>query len=85
MTRFLTKLALSRAGFDDPLFHIADAEHALTYLKGDGEFSDRSKFPISEVIFLDLKMPNVDGFQLLKWIKSQPHLCGTMVFVLTGL
>lgn len=79
----LTRRALMRAGFEDPLFHIDDPEEACDYLAGEGKYADRHTYPIPEVVFLDLKMPKIDGFQMLKWIKSQPHLGRVIVIVLT--
>lgn len=81
----LIKRNLSHAGFNDPLFHLSDSQRAMGYLNGDDEYSDRKKFPLPDVIFLDLKMPILDGFQLLKWIKSQPHLERVIVIAVTGM
>lgn len=82
---FLIKRALMRAGFDDPLFHLSDPDEACDYLAGEGKYSNRDKYPLPEVVFLDLKMPKTDGFQMLKWIKTQPHLARMIVIVLTNM
>jgi DNA-binding response OmpR family regulator len=79
----LLKRALFRAGFEDPVFHIDDPDVACDYLAGEGKYSNREKYPIPEVVFLDLKMPKFDGFQILKWIKGQPQLGRVIVIVLT--
>jgi CheY-like chemotaxis protein len=79
----LLKRAFFRAGFQDPLFHISDPEIACDYLEGEGDYADRKTHPLPEVVFLDLKMPKLDGLQILKWIKSQPHLGRMIVIVLT--
>ncbi len=45
---------------------------AIRYLSGDGEFANRSENPFPDLILLDLKMPEMDGFQVLRWIRTTP-------------
>jgi len=62
---------------------VADGSEAIAYLKGDGAFADRLKFPFPDLLLLDLKMPGVDGFEVLRWLQTQsfPKL---VVIVLSG-
>jgi CheY-like chemotaxis protein len=60
-----------------------DGEEAIQYLNGDGQFRDRHQFPLPRLILLDLKMPKVDGFEVLKWVKGHPALKTIPVLVLT--
>ncbi len=55
---------------------------AIAYLKGDGQFSDRSRFPYPSFILTDLKLPHRDGFSVLQHLKSTPELAviPTVVF-----
>ncbi|HVV02243.1 MAG TPA: response regulator [Verrucomicrobiae bacterium] len=46
---------------------VQDGEQAITYMKGEKPFGDRSKFPLPDVVLLDLKMPKVGGFDFLEW------------------
>lgn len=75
---------LREAGFAEPIFHINDPEEAVAYFQGDGKFADRAKFPIPDVVLLDLNMPQMDGYQFLKWFRGQPEFTRVMVVVLTG-
>jgi two-component system response regulator len=48
------------------------------------KFSDRSEFPLPYVVFLDLKLPTMNGLQLLKWIRARPEFHSLVVIVLTS-
>lgn len=45
---------------------------AIRYLSGDGGFANRTENPFPDLILLDLKMPEMDGFQVLRWIRTHP-------------
>jgi CheY-like chemotaxis protein len=45
---------------------------AIRYLSGDGGFANRTENPFPNLILLDLKMPEMDGFQVLRWIRTNP-------------
>ena len=69
----LIRKAFEKAGLTNP-FHVAhDGEEAIAYLSGEGKFSNRVEFPLPWLILLDLKMPKVNGFEVLQWIRSQPR------------
>lgn len=59
-------------------------QHGLDYLLGHGEFDDRDKFPLPDLILLDLKMPVVDGHEVLRQIKQFPVLKRIPVVVLSS-
>src|SRR5256714_15448859 len=81
---FLLKRAFLRAGIDVPLDFVADGQQAIDYLAGQQGFADRASHPMPTVLLLDLKMPRVDGFQVLEWIRQQPLLRRLPVVVLTN-
>jgi CheY-like chemotaxis protein len=54
------------------------------YLEGKGEFADRDKYPLPSILLLDLRMPDIDGFDVLEWIKGQPHLSNILIVVLSA-
>jgi CheY-like chemotaxis protein len=83
--QFFMKIALQKAGISDPLRIVKDGQEAIAYLGGEGEFTDRERFPLPRIIFLDLKMPYVNGFGVLEWLRSRgDQFAGTPVIVLTS-
>jgi len=80
----LIQRALAQASVPNPVHVVGNGEEAQAYLLGTGQFSDRSEFPLPDLILLDLKMPKMDGFELLRWIRSQPELKTLRVVVLTS-
>ena len=81
---FLMKRAMKSAQISNPLQVARDGQEAIDYLSGIDKFSDRTQFPIPSIIFLDLKLPYKNGFEVLTWIRSQPHLDLSLVMVLTS-
>src|SRR5687767_1809491 len=45
----------------------------MDYLKAEGKFEDRSQYPFPSVMFIDIKMPRVNGFEVLQWLKDHEH------------
>jgi CheY-like chemotaxis protein len=65
------------------LVHLEDGQQALDYLYRREEFSDLEKFPRPHLILLDLRLPKVDGLEVLKVVKSDLDLNRIPVVVLT--
>lgn len=57
---------------------------ARDYLNGVGEFADRAKHPLPDAILTDLHMPAENGLDFVAWLRAQPGLKDTTVFVLSG-
>jgi CheY-like chemotaxis protein len=54
-----------------PLQVARSGKQALEYLKGAGEFADRTAFPLPRLMILDLKMPGIDGFEIISWVRNE--------------
>lgn len=67
----MCKMEFRRAPVHIKLRVVNDGEEAIRYLQGRGQFSDRYKYPIPNVILLDLKMPRVTGFEFLEWLRTK--------------
>lgn len=72
------------AGVVTPIHIVNNGHEALCYLKGEGEFHDRERFPFPTTILTDLKMPVMDGFEVLKVLKDHPHWAVIPTIVLTA-
>ena len=80
----LTLDAFKEAHLINPIQVARTGEQALDYLAGKGEFQDRVKFPLPELILLDLKLPGISGLDVLKKIKTNPDLKRIPVIILTS-
>lgn len=76
--------ALSDAGVKNPVVVVRDGDEVIAYLAGDGKFADREQFPLPGVLMLDLKMPRMDGFQVMEWLNTKPELKDVLRIVLSG-
>jgi CheY-like chemotaxis protein len=76
--------ALKRASVPNPLFAVKSGEEVIAYLKGEGRYSNRDEYPLPDLLLLDLKMPGIDGFDVLRWIRQQPGLSSMRIVVLTA-
>ena len=66
------------------LFHVKDGEEALNYLFRRGVYSDQEKSPTPNLILLDLRLPKVDGIEVLKEVKASELYKNIPVVVLTS-
>src|SRR5215470_3450519 len=80
----LFKHAIERVGAICNLQVFTDSEEATGYLKGAGGFSDRARFPMPDVVLLDLKMPRINGFEFLAWMRENEHWRCLPVVVLSS-
>lgn len=62
---------------------VISGEEAIEYLSGIGRYSDRDEFPLPSVVLLDLELPGVSGFEVLRWIRKQTELNNVWVVVIT--
>jgi CheY-like chemotaxis protein len=80
----LVRFEADVAGLTKALQAVDSGAEAIEYLQGHGPYADRDKFPLPHILLLDLRMPRVNGFDLLQWVRSQPHLAGVVVILLTA-
>jgi CheY-like chemotaxis protein len=71
-------------GLADHVHVASDGQEALDYLLGHGEYADRGVYPLPGLVLLDLRLPGVDGFEVLHRLKSTPILKRLPVVILTS-
>ncbi len=77
---FFLRRALERAGVGSRLFVAHDGQEAIEYLEGANPYSNRAQYPFPALLLLDLKMPRMDGFDVLAWMHQRPE-CGELAVV----
>lgn len=80
---FFIEHAFRQARLANPTFRVSNGDEAVDYLAGVGKFSNRSEYPLPNLVLLDLKMPCRNGFEVLEWIRQQPGMKRLRVVVLT--
>jgi CheY-like chemotaxis protein len=80
----IIRKAFRNAKIENPLHVVRDGEAAVAYLAGTGKYSLRDEYPLPALVLLDLKLPGMDGFEVLRWIRQTPGLSTMRVVVLTS-
>ncbi len=76
----LIRMNLAESRIGNTMDRVSDGEEALAYLRREGAFADR---PRPDVVLLDLKLPKVDGHEVLAQVKSDDALRCIPIVVLT--
>jgi len=80
----LTRRSFRNAEMTYPLQVVRSVDEAISYLAGEGLFSNRIEFPLPSLVLLDLKMPRRNGFELIEWVRAQPSMYALRIIVLSS-
>ena len=80
----LIRQAFQKGDIRNPLYVVRNGEEVVAYLNGTGRFFNREEYPLPDLLLLDLKMPGMDGFDVLRWLRQQPAFGSLRVVVLTS-
>ena len=81
---FFFRRAVHKSGLS-AITHVAvDGVEAMDYLLNKGRFADATAHPPPDIMFLDLKLPHVNGFEVLEWMSCHPDCPQPPVVVLTS-
>lgn len=76
--------ALRKVNLANHLIHVKDGEEALEFIFATGAFAGREKKNMPKVILLDIKMPKVDGIEVLRQIKTNEETKRIPVVIMTS-
>ncbi len=80
---FFISRAMEQEGIRNRLVSVRNGAELVEYLRGSGRYENRKKYPLPGLVLLDLKMPKMDGFEVLAWIGKQPNFGGMPVVVIS--
>ena len=80
----LMKRMFRRSRILNPMQAVTTVEDAICYLKGEGVYSDRARYPFPTLLFVDLRLSDGSGFDVLRWIRSHKARSPVGVVVLSG-
>jgi CheY-like chemotaxis protein len=80
----LIREAFFKADIPNPLRIVDDGDKAIAYLTGTAPYNDRLAHPFPFVLLLDSKLPGMDGFEILGWVRRQQNFRRLVVIVLTS-
>lgn len=80
----LTLDAFQEAQLGDRVYVVRSGQEALSYLFGQEPYHNREIYPMPDLVLLDLKLPGLDGHEVLRQVKSAPYLKRLPVIILTS-
>ena len=81
---FLVRRAFARAAPEHQLGIVGSCEEAVAYLSGEGEFADRKRHPVPEIVLVDGVLPCEGGMELVKWLRGQPDYRQMIIIMFSG-
>jgi CheY-like chemotaxis protein len=81
---FFFRRAVQKSGVSAETRVVGDGIEAIDYLLNRGRFADRTAHPPPDIMFLDLKLPHANGFEVLEWMRRNADCPRTYVVVLTS-
>jgi CheY-like chemotaxis protein len=81
---FFFRRAIEKAGFNHTVTHVINGAEAIKYVSRAAPYDNVLFYPLVDVLVLDLKMPCVDGFEVLQWLQKQPIQYCAPILVLTS-
>jgi CheY-like chemotaxis protein len=66
--------AFAQSSLQNPVFVVRSGAEAISYLEGTGIFANRCQYPLPSIVFLDLTMPGLSGYDVLRWKRERGSL-----------
>jgi len=81
---FFMQRAFAYSALPNRLFVVRDGLEVVNYLHGTDPYADRRKYPLPGLLLLDLKMPRMNGFELLEWLQCRPEFNNLPKVIVSG-
>ncbi len=78
------QMAFERAGLKESLQLVGDGRQAIKYLSGVNGYANRAAHPVPALVLLDLNLPEVPGFEVLRWMRQRAEYTATPVVVFSS-
>ena len=76
--------AFRKNGFENPLHHVLTGDEAINYMRGEGQYANRAKFPRPHLLLLDPNMPGTGGWEVLQWVRKRSEFNAVIVIMFGG-
>lgn len=81
---FLSQQAAKSLGLEFDFRYVPDGSAVIKWLAGEGTYANRDAFPLPDCVVTDLKMDNVDGLNVVRWIREHPTFKDLPVIIHAG-
>ncbi len=80
----LFRRVFAKASLEQAVHCVPDGRAAIAYLSGEGVYSNRERYPLPGLVLMDLNMPHVSGFELIRWIRAHADFANLPLIMLTS-
>jgi CheY-like chemotaxis protein len=81
---FFMEVAFEDLKRADALRIVRNGKKAVEYLTATGEFADRARFPLPDLLLLDVKMPAMSGLEVLAWVRARLEFSALPVVIFSS-
>jgi CheY-like chemotaxis protein len=78
------QIAFRRALLPYDIYVVRDGQQVIEYLTGANQYADRHRFPLPDILVLDLKMPIKTGFDVLEWLRDSADFSKLATVILSS-